>query len=79
MSAESLLNRIRGEFRETPGLRLTLTQACRFWQLDPPTCETALLRLVGEQFLARRQDGTFVALAHGSAVDRWGAPQRRFA
>ncbi len=52
MSAESLLNRIRGEFREMPGLRLTLTQACRFWQLDPPTCETALLRLVGEQFLA---------------------------
>jgi hypothetical protein len=78
MSAESLLNRIRGEFREMPGLRLTMTQACKSWQPDPLTCETALLRLVREQFLARRQEDTFVALADAPAV-ALGTPLRRLA
>jgi hypothetical protein len=35
---ESLVARIRGEYREMPGLRLTFAQACRLWQLDAPTC-----------------------------------------
>ena len=32
---EALVQRVRGEFREMPGLRLTFAQACRLWQLDP--------------------------------------------
>ena len=33
-----LLSRVRGEFREMPGLRLSLEQAMRLWALDRATC-----------------------------------------
>ena len=33
--AAAVLQRIRGEFREMPGLKLTIAQAARLWQLDP--------------------------------------------
>jgi hypothetical protein len=59
---DALLARIRGEYREMPGLRLTLAQACRLWQLDAPTCEAVLGHLVDDRFLFRTRDGAFVAL-----------------
>jgi hypothetical protein len=65
MSIHALLNRIRGEFREMPGLRLTLSEACRLSQLDSQTCEAVLRRLVDERFLTRKHDGTYLELANG--------------
>lgn len=50
----SLQQRIRAEYREMPGLSLTLGQAIRFWNLDRPTCEDLLTRLVDEGFLHAR-------------------------
>ena len=38
-----LLCRVREEFREMPGLRLTPAQASRLWGLEPETC-TAVVR-----------------------------------
>ena len=35
----AVVNRVRSEFIEMPGLRLTLPQAARLWGLDPPACE----------------------------------------
>ena len=67
MTAPELLARIRGEYREMPGLCLTLAQACRLWHLDASTCEMALQTLVGEQFLMRTKNGAFVALPLWSA------------
>lgn len=32
---ESLIDRVRGEYREMPGLKLTVAQACRLWQIVP--------------------------------------------
>ena len=58
----ALLDRIRGEFREMPGLRLTVPQAERLWQLGHDDCETALDALVQEGFLGITEDGTYVAL-----------------
>lgn len=43
-----------------PGLRLTLPQAQRLWNLDARTCEDALGHLVELRFLARTLDGLFV-------------------
>jgi hypothetical protein len=60
-SPESLIVRIRGEYREMPGLRLTLAQACRLWQVDVATCETLLEQLVREAFLHRTDDGAYIA------------------
>jgi hypothetical protein len=47
-----LLQRIRSEFLEMPGLRLTLPQAQRLWGLDASTCEAALRQLLETKFLA---------------------------
>jgi len=51
--------RIRGEFREMPGLMLTAAQACRLWSIDASTCHSALAQLVDEGFLWRRSNGTY--------------------
>jgi len=47
-----LINRIRAEFLEMPGLRLTLPQAQRLCGGDRAACEAALHALVDEDFLA---------------------------
>jgi hypothetical protein len=51
--------RVRGEFREMPGLTLTLAQAGRLWSLDAVTCADVLSDLVSTGFLCRRPDGAF--------------------
>ncbi len=54
------LERIQGEFRELPGLRLTAAQAQRLWRLDRTVCDALLLALVDARFLVRMPDGVFV-------------------
>lgn len=58
--APDLLARVRGEYLEMPGLRLTLRQAQRLWGLDSSTCRDVLADLVGTGFLVARADGTYV-------------------
>lgn len=53
---DALLCRVRGEFREMPGMRLTVEQAMRLWVLDRSTCTGLLDSLVTAHFLER--DGT---------------------
>jgi hypothetical protein len=57
---EEVVDRVQGEYREMPGLRLTTDQAQRLLGLDPDTCEKVLDRLVDEMFLARTSDGSYV-------------------
>jgi hypothetical protein len=59
---DSLVVRVRGEYREMPGLRLTFAQACRLWQVDTETCEVVLQTLRAEGFLTRTATGMFMAL-----------------
>ena len=65
-----ITERIRGEFREMPGLVLTTAQACRLWSLDASTCHSALAQLVDEGFLWRRSDGTYGRLSDTAARQR---------
>lgn len=58
---ESLVTRIRGEYLEMPGLRLTFPQACRLWQVQPADCRAALQALLDEKFLVHTPEGAFVA------------------
>ena len=58
-----LLTRIRGEYREMPGLRLTFPQACRLWHLDPVQCRAVLQSLIAEGFIYQAHDGAYTALA----------------
>jgi hypothetical protein len=57
---EDLLCRVRNEYREMPGLRLTLDQAQRLWQIRRGECQTLLNALVDSGFLARTSAGAFV-------------------
>jgi len=54
-----IAERVRGEFREMPGLTLTLAQAVRLWSLDVATCTDVLSYLVTDGYLCRRADGAF--------------------
>lgn len=40
--------RIRAEFREMPGMRLTVSQAARLFNLEPARCARVLDALVSE-------------------------------
>lgn len=51
MDLEALARRVRAEFLEMPGLRLTMSQAVRLWGLDPAICEAVVARLVNAAFL----------------------------
>jgi hypothetical protein len=60
-----LLHRIKAEYIEMPGLRLTVAQAGRLWGLDTPGCLDLLGRLINERFLQRRPDGTYARAPDG--------------
>jgi hypothetical protein len=55
-----LKTRVRSEFVEMPGLRLTTAQAQRLWNLSPEECEAILSALIEEKTLKRTHDGAFV-------------------
>jgi hypothetical protein len=57
---QDVVHRIRGEFLEMPGLRLTVEQARRLWRLDETACDAVLGALVDARFLARTRDGAFI-------------------
>jgi hypothetical protein len=54
---ESLVARVRGEYFEMPGLRVTLAQACRLWQVDASTCEMLFEYLVRMGVLCKTDSG----------------------
>ena len=56
-----LVQRIREEFEDAPNLRMTVSEAARFWGLDFATCERAELLRAG--FLARGPDERFGQVA----------------
>ena len=54
-----MLNRVRSEFLEMPGLRLRVEQAQRLWNLDRSSCELLLSSLVESKFLRRFSDEAY--------------------
>lgn len=55
-----LLRRIRSEFLEMPGLRLTSAQAARLWALDRQTSERLLDGLTMAGFLLKNREGAYL-------------------
>ena len=55
---ESVIHRIRAEFREMPGQRLTPAQATRLWGLEHDTCRAVIELLVAAEFLKWTSTGT---------------------
>ena len=71
---EQLVTRVKSEFVEMPGLRLTLEQSSRLWGLERADCEAVLQVLVHRKFLSVKTDGTY-----GRATDSDVRTRRRSA
>jgi hypothetical protein len=54
---EQLLNTIRGEYSEMPGMRLTRSQFRCLWHLDDDACDEAIATLMTDGFLHRDRAG----------------------
>ena len=66
-----LLQRMKSEYLEMPGLRLTSHQAHRLWGVDHDRCEALLEALVDAKFLDRTREGAFVRYNGGASVQRF--------
>jgi len=67
---DTLLQRVRGEYREMPGLRLTLPQAQRLFGLERVACLTILKALVTENFLSCTCDDLSAHQQYGMSPNR---------
>lgn len=59
-AAGDLVRRIESEYREMPGLNLTVAQAERLWGVDHATCVRALTLLVTRRVLRRTPAGRYL-------------------
>ena len=59
MQYDTMLTRIRGEYLQMPGLRLTMAQAQRFCGVERTLCQRVLGTLVETGFLCVKKDGTY--------------------
>jgi len=64
------LERLRAEFLEMPGLRLTATQAARLCGAEPTMCQAILDALVDAKLLYRGSDGYYTRLTAESPRPR---------
>lgn len=60
MEHYTLVERIRSEFIEMPGLRLTPAQAARLWGMDDTSCHRVISALVRASFLRWTPSGMVV-------------------
>jgi hypothetical protein len=74
-SSEQMLQRIAGEYREMPSLRLTAEQAQRLFHLDAQSCTELLRELVHLEFLTCAADGRYARASETTT----GFPIRRMA
>ena len=75
ISIDQIRRRIRAEYLEMPGLRLTHAQAQRLWGLDERTCLQLLESLIKARFLERKADGMYARVTDGAVT----APPLRMA
>ena len=59
----ALIERILGEYREMPGLALTIEQARRLWGCDAETCRCAVDELVARGALRWSHEGRLIRRA----------------
>ena len=66
MPYDTMLKRIRGEYLEMPGLRLTMAQAQRLCGVERTLCQRVLGTLVETGFLCVTKDGTYARVTDGA-------------
>ena len=63
MDLSGVVQRVRAEFLEMPGLRLTPAQARRLWNLEGDLCREVIDALVAEAFLRWTTSGAVMRVA----------------
>jgi hypothetical protein len=62
MELEVIIRRVRQEFLEMPGLRLTPEQAGKLWGLERDICRAVIDHLVASEFLCWTRAGSVMRL-----------------
>ena len=70
MPYDALLQHVRAEFLEMPGLRLTPEQAQRLCGVERALCQRVLDALVDMKFLCVRPNGAYARLTDGANSPR---------
>ena len=65
---QRVLERIRAEFLEMPGMKLRMEQVQRLCGIDASMCKAVMDALVSAQFLCLKSDGTYVRLTEGAST-----------
>lgn len=60
MDFETVVRRVRAEFVEMPGLRLTPAQATRLWGLERDACQRVISSLIASSFLRWTPTGAVI-------------------
>jgi hypothetical protein len=63
MNVDSVVERIRAEFEEMPGLILTMPQAARFFGIDQDVTRSVMDRLVSSAYLRWTRGGALARTA----------------
>ena len=70
MPQSALLARVRAEYLEMPGLKLTLEQAQRLCGVERAPCQQMLDMLVDLKFLCVKSNGTYARVTDGADILR---------
>jgi len=62
---ENVVNRLRAEYLEMPGLRLKPEQVQRLCGIERALCRSVLESLVDAKFLSVSSDGHYALVTHG--------------
>jgi hypothetical protein len=65
-TCDAVLERLRAEFMEMPGLRLTQEQVQRLCGVEERVCQVVLDALVDAKFLYLKSDGVYGRLTDGA-------------
>lgn len=65
-----VVDRLRAEYLEMPGLRLTADQVQRLCGIEQLICQPVLDALVAAMFLSMKSDGTYARVTDGEARSR---------
>ena len=69
MSFSTVVDRVRGEFLEMPGMELTVAQAIKLWNLGADDCRFVLDALVDAGFLRWTARRTVIRTGRPWAID----------
>jgi hypothetical protein len=58
-ATKQIIDAIRGEFNEMPGMRLTHDQFCRLWHLERQEAERVISSLTASGFLRRDRNNRY--------------------